>query len=513
MARNREFDEEYTGMDDQEINDLSADYADEDLEDLDDEAFDDEYFDDEEEDDDEQDDEQDEKPKGGFFSTVQGKVLVGVIFVLVLAIAVLLTLRFVSGRKEPPKITNDPLPLPTQAVSQTVTKAPDAVVFAPVEATQQPTAQPVQTATPTIAPTATPTPEPTNTPEPTETPLPIILSNTPTPSPTPTATPTPSPSPTPTPSPKPTETPRVDLAQAETNREAKLRESASGSAKVKKTLKKGEALTVHEVALDKDGKVWYFVSVNDLDTQGWMRDYVIDVEGKIDMPTPTPKATATPKAQENAAEPPEPASESEQAGIGTGVTTKDTNVRKIMNGKVITQLRKGKAVVILDAKLDKKGDLWYEVQVKGQSTRGFVRDYLIKLDKGVVIDKPTPTPKATEEPEATEAPEQEDAAVQETEDKGILDREVVGKAKTNRSANVRVKPVTGAKLVRQLSKGNELLILNSYLEGKNLWYEVATESGKTHGFVRDYVITISEIDQNLEAKTYAEEGAETETAE
>ena len=38
-------------------------------------------------------------------------------------------------------------------------------------------------------------------------------------------------------------------------------------------------------------------------------------------------------------------------------------------------------------------------------------------------------------------------------------------------------------------------------DGK-IWYEVVTSSGKTHGFVRDYVITITEIDRDLEAKTY-----------
>lgn len=473
---------------------------------FDDEEYDADYDDGEEYDEEEDYEENGEEEQGGFFTTVAGKVTSVVIIVLVAALIALLLWRFLMMRSEPLPMTKDPLPLPT---AETVTKAPESIVFAPVqEATAEPTASP--TATP--APTATPTLEPTDTPEPTATPLPIILTNTPTPSPSPTASPTPTPTPTPTPSPKPTATPRVELGQGETNREANLRESASGSAKVKKTLKKGEELTVHEVKLDKDGKAWYFVSVNDLDTQGWMRDYVVNVDGKIDLPTPTPKPTATPKkeiAKEEAPaanQTPAPQEKEEVKGIGTGMTNNDTNVRKIMNGKVITQLRKGKAVVILDAKLDKNGDLWYEIQVKGQTTHGFVRDYLIKLDKGVTIAKPTPTPKPTEDPAKVEA---RVSAVEDT-----LSRDVVGKALTNRKANVRIAPLSNGDVVVQLKKGTELMILDMYQNGKVLWYEIAAQKGQVYGFVRDYVIDVQQIEEGLEVKDYIKSlEKETENAE
>ena len=88
----------------------------------------------------------------------------------------------------------------------------------------------------------------------------------------------------------------------------------------------------------------------------------------------------------------------------------------------------------------------------------------------------------------------------------MLDREVIGKAKTKREANVRVRPEAGAKLVRQLSRGVQLMILEKYQdEDTNIWYEVSMETGKTYGFVRDYLLNISEIDKNREAKTYTEE--------
>ncbi len=519
MARNRDFEDEFNGVDDegtQDAYDQEAPYdAQGDATDgaVYDGAYDetvepdygeyDEYgdedaYDDEEYDDYDEDEAENAPVGGGFLSTLWGKILVGIIGLLVVAVIVLLIWRFAGVKRDTMEFTDDPLPLPAQTAE--ATQAPGSVVFAPVdEATQAPTDAP---ATTTPVPTPTSTPAPTDTPEPTATPLPIILSNTPTPSPTPTATPTPSPSPTPTPSPKPTATPRVDLATAETNREAKLRESASASAKVKKTVKKGEALTIHEAALDKQGKIWYFVSVDDQDTQGWMRDYVMDVEGDVAVPTPTPKATATPKADAPADDKKTPAPEAEETvGLGTGKTSKDANVRKIMNGKVVTQLRKGKAVIILDAKLDKDGDLWYEIQVKDSTTRGFVRDYLIKLDKGVEIAKPTPTPKAGESAGS-------DAATPDD----ILDREVVGKAKTNRAANVRKAPDGSAKVVVQLKKNTALLILDAYTDGKNSWYEVATADGATYGFVRDYVIDVSEIQKGLEEKKYQEPGAESEQA-
>ena len=71
---------------------------------------------------------------------------------------------------------------------------------------------------------------------------------------------------------------------------------------------------------------------------------------------------------------------------------------------------------------------------------------------------------------------------------------------------MRVKPQSGAKLVRQLNKGNWLHILAAY-EDKDgaIWYEVATESGKTSGFVRDYVVELHELNEGVEAKKYEAE--------
>ena len=81
--------------------------------------------------------------------------------------------------------------------------------------------------------------------------------------------------------------------------------------------------------------------------------------------------------------------------------------------------------------------------------------------------------------------------------------EVVGKVTTNRAANVREKPSSSAKVVRQLSQGNKLNVLGRY-EGADgeIWYEVVTTSGKTYGFVRDYVVYVTEMDRDLETQTY-----------
>jgi len=465
--------------------------------------------------------------EGGFLSTTRGKILLGVIAALLIVLLALLVMMFL-GKKDGQQA--QPLPGDVQETEAPVqTQAPASIVFAPTtqmtadpelvaedeDEDSEPTQAPVIVVDSTPAPTAMP--EPTEEPEPTQTPLPIIMSNTPTPSPTPTATPTPSPSPSPTPSPKPTATPQTDLANGETNRDAKLRESASSSGKVKKTVKKGETVTIHEALLDKDGKVWYALTVDELATDGFMRDYVVDVEGDIVAPTATPKATAEPKAT------PEPSNEMtvsvnntatpepEQAEdvMATGKTNRDANMRKVMNGKVLTTVRKGKAVEILSARLDKNGSIWYEVRQSGKDTVGFMRDYVVTLDKGAEIEMPEPTAAPTEEPAAEEEEKEQEtelpAKTEEIEETEEADAGVIGKARTNRDANVREKPESGAKLVRQLTKGNALIIYAKYEDAKGqVWYEVATESGKTKGFVRDYVINVLNIDKDVEVKTFEE---------
>lgn len=447
-----------------------------------DDAYDEEY------------DDEEEQPSGGFLSTTVGKLLVGLIVLLVVALGALLAVRFIRKPTQPQAN-------PTLAPAVQQTSTPGTIVFAPVtqQETPAPTSEPTQAPTSTPQPTATPTAVPTNTPEPTSTPLPVILTNTPTPSPSPTPTATPAPTPTPSPTPIP------EIGTGKANRDANLRETASSTGKVKKSVKKGEALVIHEAVLDKTGKVWYHVTVTDVAATGWMRDYVVDADGKIAVPTATPKATAEPKEQETKMETAaKPTATPNAAAIGSGVTVKEANLRKIMNGKVLTQLRKGKRVDILAVKADKNGDIWYEVQPQSSTTIGYVRDYLIKLDEGVELVLPEgaalPTPSPTPKPTATA--EAENTA----KEPSVLDREIIGKAITNRAANVRVKPSAGSKLVRQLSKGVDLMILEKYQDADgHVWYEVSTESGKTHGFVRDYVLDVKEIDRTREAKTYAEE--------
>lgn len=470
--------------------------------------------------DDEEYEEDEAQDEGGFLSSMKGRILLGVIAALLIVLLALVVMLFL-GKKEQGEVQQLPAgEVTTQAPEQT--QAPISIVFAPTmqpteepewnaaDESDEPTQAPVIVVNHTPAPTFTPAP--TEEPEPTATPLPIIMSNTPTPSPTPTATPTPSPSPTPTPSPKPTATPQIDLANGETNRDAKLRESASASGKVKKTVKKGETVTIHEAILDKDGKVWYALTVDDLATDGFMRDYVIDVDGDIAAPTATPKATEKPKTTpepsnemtvslaDKATPEPTPAADV----VATGKTNRDANMRKVMNGKVLSTVRKGKAVEILSVRLDKNGDIWYEVRQSGKTTVGFMRDYVVNLDPGAELEMPettaAPTAVPTAEPKKASEEEQEKEA---DETVAEADLNTIGKAKTNRDANVRVTPDAGAKLVRQLTKGNMLNIFGKYEDAKGqIWYEVATESGKTKGFVRDYVVNVLNIEKDIEVQKY-----------
>ena len=478
-----------------------------------------------------------------------------------------------------------------------------------------PTPTPAQTATPT--PTPTPTATPTSTPEPTDTPLPIILTNTPTPSPSPTPTLTPTPTPTPTPSPVP------ELGKGTTNRDANLRGTASSTGKVLKTVKRGETVTIHSASVDRNRNVWYFVTVDDKGTEGWMRDYVLTLDEGVTIPppTPTPKPgeEASAAKSETAAESANPAALPEGV-IATGKTNHDANLRKVMNGTVLLQLRKGRKVDILSAKLDKKGKLWFEVKPSNSSKTGFVQATLIDVDDGYVITEPvlTPTPDvvpddpdipvetveadAAATPAASSSADWPEGAIAsglinhdanlrkvkagtvlmqlrngrrvyiydvETDKKGRLwykvqpknstkigyvlstlvnldkgtvlegvtdvieaettpikietpaaeqtaeptaspapvelaDRDIIGRGATNRAANVRETPTSNGKLVRQLSRGVEVNIVGVFTNGGDKWYEVVTTTGKTHGFVRDYVMDLFTLNQDVQETAWEE---------
>ena len=220
--------------------------------------------------------------------------------------------------------------------------------------------------------------------------------------------------------------------------------------------------------------------------EGFMRDYCIKLDKPIDTPTPTeiPESSGTEEVE---------LVEIDPSVLGTGKTNHDANLRKFMNGTVLTQLREGKKVNILGAEFDKKGKIWYHVRPDGSKTEGYILASLINLDKGVVIPAPVPTAAPT----STPAPDASQNSVSSSElppSNTILDREIIGRAATNRAANVRSKPVSNAKVVRQLSKNVKLFILGVYTNQGEVWYEVSTETGKVHGYVRDYVIQMMQID-------------------
>lgn len=397
---------------------------------------------------------------GGFLSTVPGKIALAVIILLFAAMIVLLAIRFL---RKPDEAKELPSSQTTTATQQT-TSSPAAVIFAPVQQTAEPT--------------SVPTPQPTAKPEPTHTPLPIILTNTPTPSPSPTPTPTPTATPvaTPTPTPKPTEVPSI--GRGEVNRNANLREEALSNAKVKQTVEKGEAVTVHESVLDKSGKVWYHLTVDDQAVSGFMRDYVVDLEGKLAKPTAAPTPEAEP-AQDETAEQNESDLTEQVYGeevLARGETNRDANLRKSMNGTVLDTIKKGKSVRIYEVLKDKSGNIWYRLHADEKA--GYMRDFTIDLeDEDLELKPETAVSKAS-----------------------------VGTAKTNRAANVRKTPSSDGAIVRQISKGTKLYITGRFEDDhRQIWYQISTESGNTTGFMRDYVLDNVKLDDGVETQTYEPE--------
>ena len=434
--------------------------------------------------------------KGGGNFGGTAKLLVAVIVLLVVILIALVIVRAVLSKKttQPdnvqPKASVDTIP------EQTTIPAP--IVFGPtVDVTEEPiqngdgslatddwdTGYQDDTAVETPEPTAVPTPTPT--PEPTDTPLPIILTNTPTPTPEPTATPTPSPSPTPSPTPEPTPTPVANIGTGTVNRDAKLRADTSANAKVKKTIKKGESVTIHEAKTDSTGKLWYYLTVDDSRDEGWMRDYVVTTATKISA-SASDKTTAS-----DAADSSETTVSAETSGgnevIATGKTNRAANLRQTMGGKVLVQLKKDTKINIYEQLTDTKGNVWYQAQAQNGTKVGYMRDYVVTLDSDV----------------STESANGGTTSATETSTENLQDREVIGKATTNRAANVREEPLANAKVVRQLGNGMELQILAKYAGVKEeTWYEVITASGKTYGFVRDYVVYVTKLDKNAPTLTY-----------
>ena len=434
--------------------------------------------------------------KGGGNFGGTAKLLVAVIVLLVVILIALVIVRAVLSKKTTQPDNVQPAASVDTIPEQTTIPAP--IVFGPtVDATEEPiqngdgslatddwnTGYQDDTAGETPEPTAVPTPTPT--PEPTDTPLPIILTNTPTPTPEPTATPTPSPSPTPSPTPEPTPTPVANIGTGTVNRDAKLRADTSANAKVKKTIKKGESVTIHEAKTDSTGKLWYYLTVDDSRDEGWMRDYVVTTATKISA-SASDKTTASDAADSSETT----VSAETSAGnevIATGKTNRAANLRQTMGGKVLVQLKKGTKINIYEQLTDTKGNVWYQAQAQNGTKVGYMRDYVVTLDSDA----------------STESANGGTTSATETSTENLQDREVIGKATTNRAANVREEPLANAKVVRQLGNGMELQILAKYAGVKEeTWYEVITASGKTYGFVRDYVVYVTKLDKNAPTLTY-----------
>ena len=250
---------------------------------------------------------------------------------------------------------------------------------------------------------------------------------------------------------------------------------------MKKTIKKGESVTIHEAKTDSTGKLWYYLTVDDSKDEGWMRDYVVTTKQKISAPTPSDTAEESAAVGEETADSTE--TSANQEVIATAKTNRAANLRQTMGGKVLVQLKKGTKVNIYEQTTDKKGNVWYKAQAQNGEKVGYLRDYVVTLDKGA----------STTGSSASTAAATED----------LQDREVIGKATTNRAANVREEPLANATVVRQLGNGMELQILAKYAGVKEeTWYEVVTASGKTHGFVRDYVVYVTKLDKNAPTLTY-----------
>ncbi|MFR5785858.1 MAG: SH3 domain-containing protein [Christensenellales bacterium] len=276
----------------------------------------------------------------------------------------------------------------------------------------------------------------------------------------------------------------AEIGTGTVNRDAKLRADAVANAKVKKTIKKGESVTIHEAKTDSTGKLWYYLTVDDSRGRG--------LDARLRRHDREQKISASDSEQhggsESAADRRETAvsdrdERRNQEVIATGEDEPRGQSAPNDGRQGACAAQKGTKVNIYEQTTDTKGNVWYQAQAQNGEKVGYLRDYVVTLDKGA----------STTGSSASTAAAAED----------LQDREVIGKATTNRAANVREEPLANATVVRQLGNGMELQILAKYAGVKEeTWYEVVTASGKTHGFVRDYVVYVTKLDKNAPTLTY-----------
>lgn len=214
-------------------------------------------------------------------------------------------------------------------------------------------------------------------------------------------------------------------------------------------------------------------------------------------PTPTPTPTATPVPTPTPTPVP-----TEVPSIGKGEVNRDANLREsaASNGKVKQKIEKGEAVTIHESLLDSTGKVWYQLTVDDLAVAGFMRDYVVDLEKKIA--KPTHTPKPEETPaadEKAETPADSDNNVDETEPETVVPEETVLAAGTaNRDANLRKS--MGGTVIATIKKGKNVSIFEVLKDKKgNVWYRLNAD-GKA-GYMRDFVIDLEGEDVELEPET------------
>ena len=200
-------------------------------------------------------------------------------------------------------------------------------------------------------------------------------------------------------------------------------------------------------------------------------------------PTPSPTPTATPTPT------PTP-SPTPVLDLGSGVVNRESNLREQASpkAKIRKKVARNTAITIHEAIRDEDGNGWYFVTLDAAGTEGWLRDYLVTFSDGRKIDSFVPEPA-----EETNAAGDAGSAGE------------IGRAVTNRSTNVRAEPVQNGKIVRQISEGVRLIVFGYYQNDDAQWYEVKTESGKTHGYVRAYTVNVTELLPGTEMQPYQQE--------
>lgn len=200
---------------------------------------------------------------------------------------------------------------------------------------------------------------------------------------------------------------------------ANIRQNADTSSTAIASVKKGDTLTINNEVTGTDGKVWYYVYV-DNSTMGYILAELVEKKGGATANNTTANTDNTVLAPDNNTDTNNNNGNNNAGSItsvdgvtavqnvSATVTGSTVNVRKDANGiaSIVSKVQKGMVVTITGQKQDAEGKTWYQVffTANGTEVTGFIRSDYLQPDGEVLPVQEQPADTQTPEEEGSNEP-------------------------------------------------------------------------------------------------------------